>query len=199
MALALAHPGATGAQEVRPTVAFYDAGAVLRATGVFAPERERLARIAADLDAEAELLRRAVYGLRDAVTHGRDLPEAERRDLEARLAQSTIALMVARTEGARELAHERADVLERLEGSIVPAVVRVAQEHGLAVVIRTNEATVVLDEDALDLTGLVIDALDDARETPEPLTPREKRRTRLQSCDAGTEAVLAAGTLAATN
>jgi hypothetical protein len=107
--------------------------------------------------------------------------------------------MVARTEGARELAHERADVLERLEGSIVPAVVRVAQEHGLAVVIRTNEATVVLDEDALDLTGLVIDALDDARETPEPLTPREKRRTRLQSCDAGTEAVLAAGTLAATN
>lgn len=198
-ALAVVIPGASRAQELRPAVAFYDAGAVLRTTGAFAPARERLLQLVERRDAENALLQRDVVGLRDAVTRGRDLPDSERRELEARLAQSTIALLVARTEGAREVARERADLLERLESSIVPAVARVARDQGLAVVIRTNEATVVLDDDALDVTALVIDALDDARQAPEGPTPSEKRRTRVQSCDAGTDATLAASTLAASN
>jgi hypothetical protein len=124
-----------------------------------------------------------VRRLRDAVVRGRELPDDERRDLEARLAQSTIALMVARVESAQEIARVRDDLVARLDQGIVAAVARVARERGLAVVIRADASTTVLDEDAIDVSALVIDTLDETREAPEQPSPGERRRIRTQSCE----------------
>jgi Skp family chaperone for outer membrane proteins len=187
----LALPGGAAAAPAdargpRAPVAYYDIDAVLRAPSVFASERARLVRLTDRYESEAAALRREVHALRAQVMHDRALPEAERRDLEARLAQRTIALLVARTEDARELARARIELLERIERRIVPAVARIARERGLVVVVRADADTVVLDEDALDLTGFVVDALDDgAADGVEPASPSERRRTRLQSCDDG--------------
>jgi len=165
-------------------VAYYDVDAVLRATSSFAPERDQLVQLTDRYESEAAPLRREVHALRAAVLRDRAVPEAERRDLEARLAQRTIALLVVRTEGARALAGARMDLLERLERIIVPAVARIARERGFAVVVRADAGTVVLDENALDLTGFLVAALDgDSDDGVERAAPSERRRTRLQSCD----------------
>lgn len=186
IALALAAPGSSAAtQEQRAPVAFYDAESVARGARALAPERVLLDETEARYAAEIDPLARAVHRLRAAVVRGAGLPDAERRDLEARLAQSTIALIVARTEAAEEIALERDRLRASLERRVVPAVARVAREHGLAVVIRTDAATVVLDEDALDVTSLVIEALDETREAPGVPSPRERRRARVQSCETG--------------
>jgi len=187
----LAHAG-----EPRAPVAYYDAGVVMREARLFAAERAQLDRLVADRDAEVGPLERAVHRLRDAVVRGRDLPDDERRDLEARLAQSTIALMVARVESAQEIARVRDDLFARLDDGIVAAVARVASERGLAVVIRTDESTSVLDEDAIDVSALVIDTLDETREAPAQPAPGERRRTRTQSCEAATTSEADAWSLA---
>jgi len=183
IALALAAPAvALAQQQLRAPVAYYDADAVTRGARTLGAERSRLERVEARYAADLEPLARAVHRLRDAVVRGRALPDDERRELEARLAQATIALIVARAEAGEEIAHERDVLRASLEQRIVPAVARVARERGLTVVIRTDAATAVLDEDALDVTALVIGSLDET-ETREAPSPRERRRTRTQSCE----------------
>lgn len=181
-----------------PRVAFYDADAVLRDASTAATLRARLDGLQRRYDEAAAPLHGAIDELRVRVAADRGLPDGERRALEAELAQRTIALLVLRTEAAREVRSAEDAAVDDLQQRMAAAVAQVAGERGLAVVIRADRATRVLDEDAVDLTPLVVARVDrDAgvlRETREPEEPRrpqpsERRRTRTQSCDAGPVAV----------
>lgn len=185
--LAVPGRGAAEALDARtprgPTVAYYDADAVLDGTSAFAGERAGLDRLIERYDAESAPVRSEVDALRSELRRSVAWPADQRRDLETRLAGRTIALLVQRSEGAREIARTRAALLADEEQRIVRTVARVAGEHALSVVVRTNGSTRLLDQDAMDLTPLVIAALDAESGAPERSAPGERRRMRLQSCD----------------
>jgi hypothetical protein len=113
---------------------------------------------------------------------------------ETQLAQRTIALLLLRADGLRDIAYEKDRVLDDVRSRITGAVARVAHANGYLVVIRTDRVTRVLDADAIDLTPRVIAELDRevgaTQETREPAPapapqepqPAERRRTRMQSC-----------------
>lgn len=170
-------------------VAFYDGDVVLARAAAVAGEDARLVQLVERHAAESATLRRDVDALRAELAASAELPFAAQRELEARLAQRTVALMVAETEAAEEIERERSRIVDRLEGNVATLVARIAREHDLPVVVRTNRYTVLLDEDAVDLTGEVLAALDGAapRAPDEELPPlRLRSRTHLQSCAAGT-------------
>jgi Skp family chaperone for outer membrane proteins len=164
-----------------PTVAYYDADAVLGATRTFAAEQSRLDRLAERYAADAAPLQAEVDELRARLRQSVGWSEAVRRALQTQLAARTIALLVRRAEGARELAQVRHAQLAGAEQRIVATVARVAGERALAVVVRTNASTRVLDENAIDLTPLVIAALDGQPSAPPRSEPGERRRLRIQS------------------
>jgi len=177
-------PALAAAEPARP-VAFYDADAVLARASVVAGEHDaRLVRLVARHEAELSVLREQVDALRLELVHATTLPMAVRRDVESRLAERTVALLVEETEGGREIEVERRRVTERLQGGVAAVVARVASERGLPVVVRTDADTVVLDPDAVDLTDAVLTALGAGPRLDEdgPIAPDVRGRTRLQAC-----------------
>ncbi len=170
-------------------VAFYDGDVVLARAAAIAGADARLVQLVERHAAESTTLRRDVDALRAELAESAERPFAVQRELEARLAQQTVALVVAETEAAEEIERERRRVVERLEGNVAALVARIAREHELPVVVRTDRYTRLLDEDAVDLTDEVLAALDGAapHAPDEELPPlRLHSRTRLQSCAAGT-------------
>jgi Skp family chaperone for outer membrane proteins len=172
-----------------PAVAYYDADAVLRESRALSLEQARLDRLARRYEDEAAPVQGEVERLRGELRRVA-AAGSERRALEARLAARTIALLVLRSEGSREIERARSAVLADAEQRIVRTVARVAGERSLAVVVRTSATTRVLDADATDLTPLVIAALDRESGADLPRTvPGERRRMRLQTCDPEAAAV----------
>ena len=189
LTLLLAVPGRGAAEPLDaralrgPTVAYYDADTVLDGTSAFAVERAGLDRLTERYESEAAPVRSEVDALRAELRQSVAWPADQRRDLETRLAGRTIALLVLRSEGAREIARARAALLAEEEQRVVRTVARVAGEHALSVVVRTNGSTRLLDQDAMDLTPQVIAALDaESGAEPRRSAPSERRRMRLQSC-----------------
>jgi len=177
-------PTLVAAEQPRP-VAFYDGEAVVARAATLVGADVRLARLVERHEAEVAALRDEVDALRDELAHAAVLPVAARREVEARLAQRTIALLVEQTEGEREIEDEERHLADGLRVGVASVVARVAHERDLPVVIRTNAHTRVLDRDAVDLTDAVLAALGagaapDERGDDAPGTLRA--RARLQAC-----------------
>lgn len=187
--------GASAADPLRAPqpVAYYDVDRVVRDAEALGPETRQVAALEQRYDAEAAPLRAEVDELRTLLAD-RAVVDPQRRVLETQLAERTLALLILRTEGMREIARARTlAATGDVERRIAAVVARLARDEGYLVVIRTDRATRVLDRDAIDLTPRVIEALDrtaGTQETREPVPvpqeprPSERRRTRTQSCGA---------------
>lgn len=185
--------GPAGAADLRAQqpVAYYDADAVARDARALEPEWRRVAAVEERFVVESAPLRAEVDELRTLLGDAA-LTDPQRRVFETQLAQRTIALLLLRADGMRDIAQAQGRVLDDVRSRITGAVARVARENGYLVVIRTDRATRVLDDDAIDLTPRVIAELDreagSTRETresapaPQEPQPGERRRTRMQSC-----------------
>lgn len=173
-------------------VAFYDVETVVREAHALDPQWQRVAAIEERYVAESSPLRaevdelRTLLGARDA-----NLSDTQRRVFETQLAQRTIALLVLRTEGMRDVAAAKSVAVGDVDRRIATAVARLAREKGYAVVIRTDADTRVLDEDAVDLTPQVVAELDrelmpvrEPAPAPEEPQPDERHPMRVQACAA---------------
>jgi Skp family chaperone for outer membrane proteins len=168
-----------------PAVGYYDSDVILAGSKAFRAERARLDRLTRDYTAEAAPLERDVSALRDELRQTASWSDDARRDVESRLAARTIALLVLRSEERREIDQAHSALRDGADPRIVRAVMRLAGERGLPVVVRTDASTRVLDDDAVNLTPLVIAALDAESPDGEPDGPAiESQPAHLQSCDA---------------
>ena len=189
-------PGRATAGDLRTPqpVAYYDVDVVARDARALEPEWRRAVAVEERLVAESAPLRAQVAELRTLLGDAA-LADRQRRVFETQLAQRTIALLLLRADGMRDIAQAKALALDDVEERITAAVARVARENGYVIVIRTDRATRVLDRDAIDLTPRVIAELDRAAGTtqetrapapaPAPREPglAERLRTRGQACD----------------
>ena len=195
LAIALPAAGAGPADTLRAPqpVAFYDVDVVVREAHALDPQWHRATAVEERYVAESAPLRSELDELR-TLLHDTSLRDPQRRALETQLAQRTIALLLLRADSMRDIAAAKEAVIDDVELRISAAVARIAREQGHLVVIRTDRATRVLDEDAIDLTPQVIAEIErtaaEARPTREPAPapqeprPSEQRRTRLQTCAA---------------
>lgn len=186
-----ARPSAADPLRAPQPVAYYDVDAVVREAHALAPQWRRVAAVEERYVAESASLRAEVNELRTLLAD-RAVVDPQRRVFETQLAERTIALLVLRSDGMHEVAQAKASAVDDVEQRIAAAVARLARDEGYAVVIRTDRATRVLDDDAVDLTPRVIAELEreagatqETREpapAPEEPRPSERRRTRTQSC-----------------
>ncbi len=193
MILLGAGPSAADPLRAPQPVAYYDVDRVVREAQALDPQWREVAAVEERCDAESASLRAEVDELRTLLAD-RAVVDPQRRVFETQLAERTIALLVLRSDGMREIARARTTAIGDVERRINAVVGQLARDEGYTVVIRTDRATRVLDADAIDLTPRVIEAIDrtaaGTQETREPAPapqdprPSERRRRALQSCGA---------------
>jgi outer membrane protein len=114
---------------------------------------------------EGELRGRAqeLKDLQTKITEGRlSLAQDKLADLSKQLEEKEIVLRRAQDDATRELTKKRDDMLAGIDGKVMPVINQVGKDLGYTLIFRKFESGLIYADEAIDITGTVIQRLDAA-------------------------------------
>ena len=101
--------------------------------------------------------------LQTKITDGRlSLAQDKLADLSKQLEEKDIALRRAQEDATRELNKKRDDMLAGIDERVMPVINQVGKELGYTLIFRKFESGLIYADEAVDITGTVIQRLDTA-------------------------------------
>jgi outer membrane protein len=112
-----------------------------------------------DLRARAQELK----DLQTKINDGRlSLAQDKLADLSKQLEEKDIALRRAQDDANRELTKKRDEMLAGIDDRVMPVINQIGKELGYTLIFRKFESGLIYADDAIDITGVVIQRLDGA-------------------------------------
>jgi outer membrane protein len=101
--------------------------------------------------------------LQTKINDGRlSLAQDKLADLSKQLEEKDIALRRAQDDANRELTKKRDEMLGQIDDRVMPVINQVGKELGYTLIFRKFESGLIYADDAIDITGVIIQRLDGA-------------------------------------
>jgi outer membrane protein len=161
LGLALSLPAVATAQGAGPKIAVIDTEQILLASNTGKKALSDLKKLQEQKENEGKNRSQEIKDLQTKLNDGRLSLAADKiNDMEKQLEDKVIALKRFQDDANRELGKRRDEILASVDQKVMPVINQIGKEQGYTLIFRKFESGLIYADEAVDITGQVIQRLD---------------------------------------